>query len=217
MITGRRPFKGEHEAAIMYSLMNEMPEPLARYKTNAPDELQRVVGKALLKERDERYQHADEMVADLLDLIRDSSDEERGAAPRYARKIGSLQIVAANITSLANASHTYVDNNHTPPNEEQAEEMREVEQDGLEIVETCVDMLEERGFGKLPATRDKVFLLKEKIRNFDRRQMKRIKGGTSKTRQSLLFLGTLNKVERIADQGIVLVNLYQQSHEDLSD
>ncbi len=160
---------------------------------------------------------ADEMVADLLDLIRDSSDEERGAAPRYARKIGSLQIVAANITSLANASHTYVDNNHTPPNEEQGEEMREVEQDALEIIETCVEMLEERDFGKLPATKDKVFLLKEKIRNFDRRQMKRIKGGTSKTRQSLLFLGTLNKVERIADQGIVLVNLYQQSHEDLSD
>jgi serine/threonine protein kinase len=29
MMTGHRPFKGEHEAAIMYSLMNEAPEPLA--------------------------------------------------------------------------------------------------------------------------------------------------------------------------------------------
>jgi TolB-like protein len=65
MITGRRPFKGEHEAAIMYSLMNETPEPLARYKTNVPDELQRVVDKALSKDRSERYQHIDEMTADL--------------------------------------------------------------------------------------------------------------------------------------------------------
>jgi len=65
MITGRRPFKGEHEAAIMYSLMNETPEPLARYKTNVPDELQRVIDKALSKEKDKRYQHVDEMLADL--------------------------------------------------------------------------------------------------------------------------------------------------------
>ena len=65
MITGRRPFKGEHEAAMMYSLINESPEPLARYKTNVPSELQRIVDKALTKKRDERYQHVDEMIADL--------------------------------------------------------------------------------------------------------------------------------------------------------
>jgi len=65
MITGRRAFKGEHEAAIIYSLVNETPEPLARYKTNVPDELQRVVDKALSKDKNERYQHVDEMTADL--------------------------------------------------------------------------------------------------------------------------------------------------------
>jgi len=65
IITGQRPFKGEHEAAIMYSLMNEIPEPLARYKSNIPDELQRIVDKALAKNKGERYQHVDEMVSDL--------------------------------------------------------------------------------------------------------------------------------------------------------
>ena len=65
LITGRRPFKGEHDAAIMYSLMNEIPEPLARYKSSIPDDLQRVADKALSKEKEERYQHVDEMVADL--------------------------------------------------------------------------------------------------------------------------------------------------------
>jgi TolB-like protein len=68
MVTGRRPFRGEHEAAIMYSLMNETPEPLARYKTNVPDELQRVVDKALSKDRGERYQHAEDMLVDLRTL-----------------------------------------------------------------------------------------------------------------------------------------------------
>ena len=65
MITGHRPFRGEHEAAITYSLMNETPEPLARYKADVPNELQRVIDKSLAKEKADRYQHIDEMLVDL--------------------------------------------------------------------------------------------------------------------------------------------------------
>jgi len=74
MITGRRPFKGEHEAAMMYSLLNEIPEPLARYKTNIPNELQRIIDKALSKKPSERYQHADEIIADLQRVRRETSN-----------------------------------------------------------------------------------------------------------------------------------------------
>jgi serine/threonine protein kinase/Tfp pilus assembly protein PilF len=65
MITGQLPFKGEHEAAIIYSIINETPEPLARYKASIPEGLQRIVDKALAKDKEERYQHADELLADL--------------------------------------------------------------------------------------------------------------------------------------------------------
>ncbi|MCJ7459822.1 MAG: protein kinase [candidate division Zixibacteria bacterium] len=65
MITGQLPFKGEHEAAIIYSILNEAPEPLARCKANIPGELQRTVDKALSKNREERYQHIDDFRADL--------------------------------------------------------------------------------------------------------------------------------------------------------
>jgi tetratricopeptide (TPR) repeat protein/predicted Ser/Thr protein kinase len=65
MITGRLPFRGDDEAALINSILNESPEPLARYKANIPEGLQRIVDKALAKDREERYQHADEMVADL--------------------------------------------------------------------------------------------------------------------------------------------------------
>jgi eukaryotic-like serine/threonine-protein kinase len=65
MITGHRPFRGEHEAAIMYSITNETPEPLARYKAGVPDELQRVIDKLLAKEKADRYQHIDELLVDL--------------------------------------------------------------------------------------------------------------------------------------------------------
>ena len=65
MITGQLPFKGDHEPAIIYSIMNETPEPLARYKANVPEGLQRIVDKAMAKDKEERYQHADELLADL--------------------------------------------------------------------------------------------------------------------------------------------------------
>ena len=97
MITGRRPFKGEHEAAIIYSILNEIPEPLARYKSGVPDEIQRVIDKALAKEKDKRYQHVDEMAADL-----------RSAVPNLSSTIVTVTrrskvpwIVAAGVVVLA--------------------------------------------------------------------------------------------------------------------
>jgi TolB-like protein/Tfp pilus assembly protein PilF len=65
MITGQLPFKGGHEAAMIYSIVNETPEPLARYKATVPEGLQRIVDKAVEKNRDERYQHIDDLLADL--------------------------------------------------------------------------------------------------------------------------------------------------------
>jgi len=68
MITGQLPFKGEHEAALVYSIVNENPEPLARYKSDVPGELQRIVEKGMEKNREMRYQHVDDLRADLSKL-----------------------------------------------------------------------------------------------------------------------------------------------------
>ncbi|NLP09206.1 protein kinase [bacterium] len=70
MITGRLPFRGEHEAAVIYSIIHEAPEPLARYKAEVPEGLQHVIDKALAKAKEERYQHVDEMVSDLRTVVR---------------------------------------------------------------------------------------------------------------------------------------------------
>jgi serine/threonine protein kinase/Tfp pilus assembly protein PilF len=68
MITGQLPFKGEHEAAIIYSVINETPEPLAGFKLNVPEELQRIIDKALEKNREMRYQNVDELRTDLTEI-----------------------------------------------------------------------------------------------------------------------------------------------------
>jgi serine/threonine-protein kinase len=71
MITGQLPFKGEHPAAIIYSILNETPEPLARYKRNVPEGLQIIIDKALEKNRDVRYQNMDDFRADLRKLLKE--------------------------------------------------------------------------------------------------------------------------------------------------
>ncbi|TET66359.1 MAG: hypothetical protein E3J45_06635, partial [Candidatus Zixiibacteriota bacterium] len=84
MITGQRPFKGESEAAIIYSIVNEEPEPLAKYKSDIPEELQQVVDKALAKDIDERYQTIDDLMEDLR-LVK-SGQEVLHAPPAVAAK-----------------------------------------------------------------------------------------------------------------------------------
>jgi len=68
MITGQLPFKGDYEATVSYSILNEEPEPLSRYKAGVSEELQRIVDKALRKDVNTRYQSAADVLADLKSL-----------------------------------------------------------------------------------------------------------------------------------------------------
>jgi len=68
LITGRRPFRGEDEAATLHAITHDIPEPLARYRSRVPEELQRLVGKALEKNPEARYQHVDDLRVDLVRL-----------------------------------------------------------------------------------------------------------------------------------------------------
>lgn len=61
MLTGQHPFKGGYEQAVIYSIMNEE----ADYPDSVPENLKKVLQRALSKNLDERYQHIDEVVNDL--------------------------------------------------------------------------------------------------------------------------------------------------------
>jgi Tol biopolymer transport system component len=77
MLTGQLPFKGDYDQAVMYSILNEEPEPVTSLRTGIPLELERVIDKALEKEKEDRYQHADEMLVDLRRVKRDTSRVSR--------------------------------------------------------------------------------------------------------------------------------------------
>ena len=77
MLTGRLPFAGEYEQAAIYSILNDEPPPPTSVRTGVPMELERIALKALSKDPDERYQHADGMISDLRALRRKSLEGEK--------------------------------------------------------------------------------------------------------------------------------------------
>jgi tetratricopeptide (TPR) repeat protein len=65
LLTGRLPFRGEHEAAILYSIIHEAPQPLSKHRSDVPEAVAETVERALAKDVAERYADAGELVRDL--------------------------------------------------------------------------------------------------------------------------------------------------------
>ena len=70
MTTGHLPFKGETPTDTISLILQKEPPPMSRYANDIPEELERIVEKALTKDLDERYQSAKELVIDLKHLKR---------------------------------------------------------------------------------------------------------------------------------------------------
>lgn len=70
MISGRGPFVGETVTDSISLIVQKDPVPLTRYVKDVPAELERIVSKALTKDREERYQTAKDLLIDLRNLKR---------------------------------------------------------------------------------------------------------------------------------------------------
>ena len=116
MVAGRLPFEGDTSSEILASLLSEKePQPLARYSRDVPAELERIVSKALRKDRNERYQTIKDLLIDLKSLKQElefAVKLERSARPTSGKSttavddaelatIATARLLAARATSGA--------------------------------------------------------------------------------------------------------------------
>src|SRR5579862_728386 len=93
MATGTLPFRGESSGVIQREILDRAPVAAVRINPDLPAELERIIDKALEKDRDLRYQHAADMRADLKRLKR-GTESSRTAQPS-ATEVGASSSASA--------------------------------------------------------------------------------------------------------------------------
>ncbi len=102
MTAGRTPFAGDSLSETFANLINAEPQPLSRFSSNVPDELQRIVAKMLRKNKDERYQTMKDVLTDLKDLQRENLTLDEKLEKSHSPENGNATAILQATTGGAN-------------------------------------------------------------------------------------------------------------------
>ncbi len=80
MLTGKTPFRGEHEAAMLYSIVNEEPQGIEASRQDVSPLLAALIARCLEKDPADRFQHMDDIVSELRRAMKKTSKVMRSSA-----------------------------------------------------------------------------------------------------------------------------------------
>jgi serine/threonine protein kinase/TolB-like protein len=116
MATGALPFRGESSGVISREILDRDPVPAVRLNPDLPPKLEDIIGKALEKDRELRYQHAADIRADLKRLKRET--DSRHGAPASSGSVAAAQESGSQVaqqTSPASATDLRTDSRRSAP------------------------------------------------------------------------------------------------------
>jgi len=113
LATGHLPFRGEHEAALSYSIVNEDPVSLKSLRPSLPSALENIIDRCLEKNREKRFQRGEELVAELRNVQQEFSRPVSAAAK--ASKLPWI-VTAAVVILAVIALYVYFPSKPSPTN-----------------------------------------------------------------------------------------------------
>src|SRR3989442_772483 len=111
-VAGRKPFSGDTTPDVINSVIEKTPPPLTRYASDVPEALEWIVSRALRKEKEARYQTANELLTDLRELRTKVQLAKATASETPDRATSGTHATAASLTGAppSTSSAEYVVN-----------------------------------------------------------------------------------------------------------
>jgi hypothetical protein len=94
LLTGVRPFSGESATSILYNIVHETPKPVLEKNSDLPQEVQRVVDRALSKKPEDRFTTAGEMAKELEKILSVYRKTLPRTTPAHEKSLQEIQSLA---------------------------------------------------------------------------------------------------------------------------
>ena len=151
------------------------------------------------------------IVANIFKAMRLLQSEDAARAGKYAYVISALQEIAESSRDLILRCHVHTANHHSGLLAAQKEELRRVRRHVEGLLADISRILLNREPFRYRDVAAHYVALKQLLEVFDQNQIDRIRSGASKTRLSILFYGVNNACLKISEQGLQLINIFEET------
>ena len=101
MLAGERPFRGEHESALLYEIVHEKHKPLRDLEIDIDPAIESIIDRVLAKDRNERYEGVSEFATDLVALREGRLSDLKTASSMHKRIPTRRSLLVVGVVAVA--------------------------------------------------------------------------------------------------------------------